>query len=412
MSLLQVYALSTLEALDALPTPPNPRGVVALSQAPGRPLLALPCASGPGVVAVHEAGGHADGASAGSGALCELCAHRDALVALAFSPDATQLASASEHGCVVRVHDLGSGLQVAALRRGLTPALVVSLSFAHHAPLLVASSDSGTVHVFRLEEDGEAAHGEAAHAHTGSPPRRDAPASPHHNQYHPSVPSRVGAAARSAALAAAHLAAGAVLCSLVPRLPRALRAPVADSLQACRAAVTVRVGTSSSQHAAASSPHAPQHHAAPRSTCALLPGPDGSHRLLVTSYDGLFAEHEIVGLHAGAPSPHAGSSTGGSGPFGGAFAGAGACGGVAASGGSAPIATLQREASLRPATADDAHAGDGRWLLAESVLPDGGHAAQQQPAAAGAHAAGVSSSHTDLSASVSVGLASPMPGYA
>ena len=343
-----VYTLATLQRLDSFPTALNPRGVCALSQSALRPLLAVPGSSTQGLIAVHVAG-------AGGGALCELHAHRTPLVALAFNADGSLLASASEKGTVIRIHSLpppGSGaqaMQVHALRRGLSPSAIHSLWFAtlgsrgHNA--LLVSSDGGTVHVFR---SGDAPGG----AHAGAEEQ------PHHSSY----------------AGAAVAAAGALLQSLVPRR---LRAPVADVVQAHRAVVTLR---------GLAQPGV-------RTVVALAPPPveamgadGGEPHVLVASYEtGILGDHIIT-------APLDGTSPG-AGRWGGSMSSASGT----ASGASdiaAPASRLVRETSL-VAHEDAAAAGreqhpDARWLAASGSEGDTPEvAAQARP---------------DLTASVNVSL--------
>lgn len=342
-----VYTLATLQRLDSFPTALNPKGVCALSQSAVRPLLAVPGSSTTGIITVHVSG-------VGGGALCELHAHRTPLVALAFNSDGSLLASASEKGTVIRVHSLprpGSGAQAAqvhALRRGLSPSAIHSLWFttlAQGTSALLVSSDGGTVHVFKA---GDAPSG----THAGA-------------EEQPHLSSYAGAAVA---------AAGALLQSLVPRR---LRAPVADVVQAHRAAVTLR---------GLAQPGV-------RTVVALAPPPDaasveamgadaGEPHVLVASYEtGILADHVITAPLDGAPP---------AGRWGGSMSSASGTASVP----SDVASRLVREMAL--VRMDDA-AGheqpqqqDARWLAASG---SGGNT-QEVPA----------QSHPDLTASVNAGL--------
>ena len=392
-SAVAVYALATLQALESIPTVANPRGVVALSQCAARPLLALPGAAGEGVVLVRDAGGSGH-------TLCELHAHRTPLAALAFSPDGQLLASASEKGTVVRLHALPSAVPIATLRRGLAPAGIASLAFGPRTagpPLVVAASDTGTVHVFRVDPPGAAPLApEAAQELAGR---------------------SATARATAAAAAACSAAAGAVVATLLPRLPRRLRRPVRDTLEAQRAVVTVRLGGGGAPPAAAGSAAAAAAAGitaaaaasggmlgltssaaggpACRAVVALAPPraddadglAGGAARLVLATWAGVYQEHRVTGLAPGAPRADAGSC-------------------------------LEREgALLAPTAADDAAAaaaaaavGDeaaasaaaARWLPGE----DDGAAAAAAVAlpAASVHAG------AELSASVSVSLSRSIVG--
>lgn len=82
---------------------------------------------------------------------------------LAFSRDGHLLASASHKGTVIRVHLVPQAIKLYTLRRGTYPAAVHSLAFsppplhplhARHSNLLACTSDTGSVHIFRLPTGG------------------------------------------------------------------------------------------------------------------------------------------------------------------------------------------------------------------------------------------------------------------
>lgn len=69
-----------------------------------------------------------------------------------FNSSATQLATASTHGTLVRVYSVASLDMVHEFRRGSEPATISNLEFNPTSTLLVVSSDKGTFHVFNLAE--------------------------------------------------------------------------------------------------------------------------------------------------------------------------------------------------------------------------------------------------------------------
>ena len=78
-------------------------------------------------------------------------AHKSASVAaLAFSYDGSMLASASEHGTVIRVFGIPSCDPLYEFRRGTSTATIYSLAFDPHNDFLAASSSSGTIGVYKL----------------------------------------------------------------------------------------------------------------------------------------------------------------------------------------------------------------------------------------------------------------------
>jgi len=145
-----VHDLSTLAVQRVIDTPPNPRGVVALASDPDASALAVPSAEDSGVVHVHDCVNHH--------VACEVRAHDSPIAALALTPDGRMLATASEKGTVVRVHVLPAARLCYTFRRGAVPANVRTLAFGPPAAaamgfayLLLASTDKGTAHVFRVE---------------------------------------------------------------------------------------------------------------------------------------------------------------------------------------------------------------------------------------------------------------------
>ena len=94
-------------------------------------------------------------------------AHEGQLAALQFSRTNTRIATASLKGTVIRVFDTRDGAKLYELRRGLKrTASIFSLSFSPCGTFLACSSNTETVHVFKLDERSDP--GEAGTY--GSPP--------------------------------------------------------------------------------------------------------------------------------------------------------------------------------------------------------------------------------------------------
>lgn len=53
-------------------------------------------------------------------------------------------------GTIIRLFSLPDGARRASFRRGAHPATVYSISFSQDSTLLAVSSDTGTVHVFKV----------------------------------------------------------------------------------------------------------------------------------------------------------------------------------------------------------------------------------------------------------------------
>ena len=80
-------------------------------------------------------------------------AHEGQLAALQFSRTNTRIATASLKGTVIRVFDTRDGSKLYELRRGLKrTASIFSLSFSPCGTFLACSSNTETVHVFKLDE--------------------------------------------------------------------------------------------------------------------------------------------------------------------------------------------------------------------------------------------------------------------
>ena len=165
-----VFALESLDGLAILPTGPNPRGVVALTDgcdgdkgAPGRLALPAPASasssSSSGRVRVFELRDSppSPGPGGSAGPLTpsvELAAHSSPLACLAWSPDGGTLATASTRGTVVRLWSFPAGSPAGAVRRGASSARISDLAFLGSATgrpeVLAAATAHGSVHLFRL----------------------------------------------------------------------------------------------------------------------------------------------------------------------------------------------------------------------------------------------------------------------
>ncbi|KAJ6648263.1 WD repeat domain phosphoinositide-interacting protein 2 [Pseudolycoriella hygida] len=81
-------------------------------------------------------------------------AHESPLKALALSPSNSLLATASEKGTVIRIFDVTTGQRLHEFRRGVKRYVsIASLTFSICAKYLCASSNTETVHVFKIDLD-------------------------------------------------------------------------------------------------------------------------------------------------------------------------------------------------------------------------------------------------------------------
>ena len=126
-------------------TPPNRAGLCALSNDSDRCYLAYPGHSSVGELQIFDA--------ANLSARRMIPAHTSQLAAVAFSPNGAKVATASEKGTVLRVFSVSDGSKLYELRRGLKrTAQIYSLSFSPDGNYLACSSNTETVHVFKLED--------------------------------------------------------------------------------------------------------------------------------------------------------------------------------------------------------------------------------------------------------------------
>ncbi|RWS30643.1 WD repeat domain phosphoinositide-interacting protein 2-like isoform X3 [Leptotrombidium deliense] len=125
--------------------PPNPTGLCALSSNDDSCLIAYPCSDKTGEVAVFD---------------CialqnknVITAHDNALAAIAFDPAGIKIATASEKGTVIRVYNVLDSTLLYEFRRGYARCVTIySLAFSYNSLFLCASSDTETVHIFKLED--------------------------------------------------------------------------------------------------------------------------------------------------------------------------------------------------------------------------------------------------------------------
>ncbi|XP_040355762.1 WD repeat domain phosphoinositide-interacting protein 2 isoform X2 [Ixodes scapularis] len=129
-------------------TPPNPRGLCALSISNENCYLAYPGSDKIGEVQIFDA--------SNLQAKVMIPAHDSPLAALAFNTAGTLIATASEKGTVIRVFNVSDGLKLYEFRRGMKRCVsICSLSFSADSQFLCASSNTETVHIFKLEDPKE-----------------------------------------------------------------------------------------------------------------------------------------------------------------------------------------------------------------------------------------------------------------
>jgi len=160
---LHIHNIRDMKVIHTIrDTPPNPSGLVALSTDSTHCYLAYPGHSHTGELQVFDCLNLASRVI--------IPAHEGQLAALQFSPSGQRVATASEKGTVIRVFSCHDGSKLCELRRGIKrTASIYSLSFSPCGSFLACSSNTETVHVFRLDE-GRASEGQVL---AGSPPQDD-----------------------------------------------------------------------------------------------------------------------------------------------------------------------------------------------------------------------------------------------
>ncbi|XDV45200.1 hypothetical protein PO909_013336 [Leuciscus waleckii] len=142
---LYIHNIKDMKLLKSvLNTPPNPKGICALSVNHSNSYLAYPGSFTAGEITLYDA--------VNLRQVTVISAHASHVAAVSFSASGTSLASASEKGTVIRVFSIPDGDKLFEFRRGLKRYVSISsLSFSADAQFLCASSNTETVHIFKLE---------------------------------------------------------------------------------------------------------------------------------------------------------------------------------------------------------------------------------------------------------------------
>nr|7MU2_A Chain A, WD repeat domain phosphoinositide-interacting protein 2 [Homo sapiens]7MU2_C Chain C, WD repeat domain phosphoinositide-interacting protein 2 [Homo sapiens] len=145
---LYIHNIRDMKVLHTIrETPPNPAGLCALSINNDNCYLAYPGSATIGEVQVFD--------TINLRAANMIPAHDSPLAALAFDASGTKLATASEKGTVIRVFSIPEGQKLFEFRRGVKRCVsICSLAFSMDGMFLSASSNTETVHIFKLETVG------------------------------------------------------------------------------------------------------------------------------------------------------------------------------------------------------------------------------------------------------------------
>ncbi|KAI9492111.1 WD40-repeat-containing domain protein [Zychaea mexicana] len=163
-----LYDISNMKLLHTIDTRPNPTAICALSPSsdncyiayPSRSSSTSPFAPATSPTTASSSSGYVSGDveifDALSIQLVNIVqAHKTPISCITMNSEGTLLATASEKGTVIRVFSVPDASKVYQFRRGSYPAKIYSMSFNLVSSLLCVSSDTETVHIFKVATVGE-----------------------------------------------------------------------------------------------------------------------------------------------------------------------------------------------------------------------------------------------------------------
>ncbi|VVC44667.1 Hypothetical protein CINCED_3A009551 [Cinara cedri] len=146
---LYIHNIHDMKVLHTIrDTPPNPAGLCCLSTSSDICYLAYPGSSTTGEVQIFDA--------INLQSVSMISAHESPLAAMAISHQGNRIATASERGTVIRVFNIADGTKLYEFRRGVKRCVsICSLAFSIDGLYLCSSSNTETVHVFKLDDSKE-----------------------------------------------------------------------------------------------------------------------------------------------------------------------------------------------------------------------------------------------------------------
>ncbi|GAA5983754.1 hypothetical protein JCM10908_005911 [Rhodotorula pacifica] len=154
---IYVYDISNMKLLHEIETSPNPNAICALAPSSDNSYLAypspLPSPATPFSTAPSQNAQSGDVLLFDAASLSVtniVQAHKSPVAFVALNSTGTLLATASDKGTVIRVFSVPNGDRLHEFRRGSYPAKIYSISFNAASTLLCVSSDTETVHIFKL----------------------------------------------------------------------------------------------------------------------------------------------------------------------------------------------------------------------------------------------------------------------
>ncbi|KAJ3205567.1 autophagy protein [Entophlyctis luteolus] len=147
---IYIYDIANMKLLHTIDTAPNPHALCALAPSSDNCFLAYPpstAGGSSGDLLIFDA--------INLQAVNIVQAHKTSLSCITFSFDGSVVATASDKGTVIRVFSVPNGQKLHQFRRGTYNATIYSLAFDLSNKYLAVSSDTDTVHIFKLETDSE-----------------------------------------------------------------------------------------------------------------------------------------------------------------------------------------------------------------------------------------------------------------
>ncbi|XP_076340254.1 WD repeat domain phosphoinositide-interacting protein 2-like [Tachypleus tridentatus] len=146
---LYIHNIRDMRVLHTIrDTPPNPNGICALSTSNENCFLAYPGSTTIGEVQIFDA----DNLQA----KIMIPAHDSPLASMTFNSCGTKIATASEKGTVIRIFNIVDGMKLYEFRRGVKRCVsIYSMSFSLDSNFLCVSSNTETVHIFKLDDPRE-----------------------------------------------------------------------------------------------------------------------------------------------------------------------------------------------------------------------------------------------------------------
>ena len=171
---MYIYDISNMKLLHTIETSSNPTAICALAPSSENSYLAYPSHSRTAAPASHTPlppSTLAQQQTTGSVILFDTLtlqpvnlieAHKSTLAVVSINLDGTLLATASDKGTVIRVFSIPGAAKLYQFRRGTYPARIYSVSFNLTSELLCVSSDTETVHIFKVGARGGKQHAKSS----------------------------------------------------------------------------------------------------------------------------------------------------------------------------------------------------------------------------------------------------------